>query len=346
MGTRILIINLDAMGDVLRTTAILVPLKRKYKTSHVTWLTGRPSLELLKNNPYIDRLLDYSVENITGLLVEKFDVLMGIDKSQRAGSLAMLVSAKEKLGFGITEAGAICPLNKEAESLYELGLDDEKKFKLNKKSQQELLCEALGLKYRRDEYILELTDDEKKFICDFRNSLNLNKEGILIGFNTGCSNKYPYKKLTFNKQAELITSLLDLANGAGIALLGGREDTENIALLKARFKDRIISTPTDKGLRKGILFIGACDYIITGDTLAAHIAIALKKPAVVWFSISCENEIDLYGRGAKILSDIDCRPCWKSHCLKQPKCNETVDVAKICTAVKTVMKDTKKCGLS
>ena len=36
---RILIVKLDAMGDVLRTTACLEPLKRQHPRSHVTWIT-------------------------------------------------------------------------------------------------------------------------------------------------------------------------------------------------------------------------------------------------------------------------------------------------------------------
>ena len=38
---KILIIKLDATGDVLRTTSILPALKREYPKSHITWLTKK-----------------------------------------------------------------------------------------------------------------------------------------------------------------------------------------------------------------------------------------------------------------------------------------------------------------
>ena len=184
---------------------------------------------------------------------------------------------------------------------------------------------------------LNLTDEEKRFVRDYRKKLRLEEEETLVGFNTGCSNLYPYKKIPLIKQIELIDALLGSISGVKIALLGGREDAANNVGLKAHFKDRIISTPTDMGLRKGILFIDACDVVISGDTLALHIAVALRKPVVAYFTITCENEIDLYERGIKVVSGLNCRPCWKRSCSNLAKCNEAVDIPRICNSVKTLL---------
>ncbi len=342
MGTRILIINLDALGDVFRTTAMLCPLKRKYPQSHVTWLTAKSALPIFENNQYVDRMLDYSTETALALLTERFDILMNVDKSRRSGSLANLIDAKEKLGFGIAETGAIYPLNKEAEYLYELGLDDEKKFKLNRKSEQELLCEAMVLEYKRDEYILSLTEYEKEYIEKYKRDAGIKEKQIVIGFNTGSSDLYPYKRLPFDKQLQLLVKLYKLFPHTKLLLLGGREDAENNKALKKRLQNRVVSTPTEEGLRKGILFVDLCDIVLTGDTLAMHISIALKKQVVVWFTISCEHEIDLFDRGCKILSHADCRPCWRRGCPKEPKCNEMVEIDEICEAVKDLHSKVEK----
>jgi heptosyltransferase-2 len=334
MGTRILIINLDALGDVLRTTAILHPLKRRYEESHVTWLTDRSAAPLLENNHYIDRVLDYSNESMLSLLSEKFDVLMNVDKSRRSGSLANLIDAKEKFGFGITETGAIYPFNEEAERLYELGLNDQMKFKANQKSEQELLCEAMGLEYKRNEYILNLTANEKDFTDRYKREQGIRDNQVVIGFNTGCSNLYPYKKLGFDKQLDLLKKLYKIFPHDKILLLGGREDTENNNALKKKLQNKVISTPTESGLRNGILYVDLCDIVVSGDTLGLHIAIGLKKNVVAYFTISCQEEIDLYERGHKVLADVECRPCWKRECASEIKCFETVDVDKICEGVK------------
>jgi heptosyltransferase-2 len=334
MGARILIINLDALGDVLRTTAMLHPLKRKYGESHVTWLTDRSALPLLANNKLVDRVFEYSPENALYLLTERFDVLMSADKSKRSGSLANLIEAKEKFGFGIAETGAIYPFNREAEHLYEMGLNDEMKFKQNKKSEQELLCEAMGLEYMRDEYILEFTREELDFLQSYRSQIGLKDNQVAIGYNTGCSNLYPYKRLRFDRQLLFLKKLSKALPHEKILLLGGREDTENNNALKRKLQNKVVLTPTDEGLRKGMLFESLCDIVVTGDTLGLHIAIALKKHVVAFFTITCPEEIDLYDRGHKVLADIECRPCWKRSCDREVKCFEKVDIDTVCEKVK------------
>ena len=47
IGIKILIINLDAMGDVLMTTAQLPALKRKFPGSTIYWVTLKISAPLL-----------------------------------------------------------------------------------------------------------------------------------------------------------------------------------------------------------------------------------------------------------------------------------------------------------
>jgi heptosyltransferase-2 len=52
---KILIIKLDALGDVLRTTSILPALIKKYPNSGITWITRKNALPLLEKNSYIFR---------------------------------------------------------------------------------------------------------------------------------------------------------------------------------------------------------------------------------------------------------------------------------------------------
>lgn len=54
---KIIVIKLEAIGDVLRTTSILHAIKEKYPDSHITWLTKIASKDIFKNNPFVDSLL-------------------------------------------------------------------------------------------------------------------------------------------------------------------------------------------------------------------------------------------------------------------------------------------------
>ena len=110
-GTRILIIKLAAMGDVLRTTPLLRGLKRAHPDSHITWLTEPKVIPMLKGIPEIDRLLAYDPESVLQLAVRAFDQLYCFDKEPKASALAMKIQAGWKTGFGLTEHGNVMPLS-------------------------------------------------------------------------------------------------------------------------------------------------------------------------------------------------------------------------------------------
>ncbi len=328
-GKRILIINLDAMGHVLVTTSLLQAIKRKYPKSHISWITLPNAAGLLENNPYIDAVYVWEPESWLILQSMRFDLVMNVDKSQRAASLMMSLKAREKLGFGMNGDGVIIPLNKEAEYLYRLGLDDQLKFRVNQKTLTEILHETFKLKFRRDEYVLNLSAEELAFCQNYRKEIGIEDSDFVVGFNTGCSPLYPNKKMTVEQHVSLIERLSTL-DRIKLLLLGGPEDAERNAEISRIVGDKAISTPTRDGLRRGICYENLCDLVITGDTFGMHLAIALRKHVVVWFGVSCWSEIELYGRGVKLIPDgLECSPCWKHECPYNLECIQMIDLDKI-----------------
>jgi heptosyltransferase-2 len=123
--TRILILKLDALGDVLRTTAVLGPLKERHPGAHITWVVGAQCVDVLKNNPSIDRVMVMGYETAMALMIEEFDVAVNFDKAHEASAALTLVKAKEKLGFGLDKDGNIRPLDAGAKYFMDIGVSDE-----------------------------------------------------------------------------------------------------------------------------------------------------------------------------------------------------------------------------
>lgn len=163
IGTKILIINLDAMGDVLMTTAQLAALKRKYPVSSIFWITLKIAAPLLENNPLIDKVYPFDFESILILSNMEFDAAMNVDKSQRSAALLNQIRSKLKLGFGLDANGKIIPLNKGSEYNYRLGMDDNLKFRINQRLGQDYLAETFEIGYKRDDYVFEFTEEENEF---------------------------------------------------------------------------------------------------------------------------------------------------------------------------------------
>lgn len=331
VGVKILIINLDAMGAVVQTTAMLPAVKRKYPQSHISWITEKNAFHLLDNNPYLDAVYAWEPESWLVLQNISFDVVYSTDKTKRSTAFAKTLRAKEILGFGLNDDGKIIPLNEEAEYSYRLGLNDTMKFRGNTQFGTQILQESMRLEYKRDEYVLMLSEGEQEFCRRYKQDVGISDTDKVIGFNTGCSYLFPNKKMTIDQHVDIIAKLSS-AGAEKLVLLGGREDTERNAEIVNRNGVDVISTPTTEGVRRGICYENICDVVITGDSFGMHVAIGLKKFVIAWFGLSCWSEIDLYDRGVLLVPDgLDCAPCWKKQCPFDLQCIRQIDNDRIAT---------------
>jgi ADP-heptose:LPS heptosyltransferase len=320
-GPSVLLLNLDALGDVLRNTALLPAIHRALPGARITWLTRPRAVPLLQNHPGIQEILPFDLDGIVALASRRFDLLLCADKSTVSGALATRVRASEKRGFGADEHGVVVPLNAAAAFLYEAGLDDELKFRKSPYTHPELLARTFGLEPAAEPYRLFLDPSEAA-----------DGPPRKVGFNTGCSPRYPQKALDVDIQ-EQAARLVATFTGEPVLLLGGPEDAARNAELARRLGPLAERSPEDDGLRRGAAQVDRCDVVVTGDSLGLHLAVALGKHVVAWFGPTCPQEIALYGRGIRILADVDCAPCWKRSCGRKPSCSSRVDPSALAQAV-------------
>lgn len=332
IDTSVLIVHLGALGAVVRSTSLLRAIKRKFPRAKITWVTDAPAHQLLAGHPLIDRVLTTAEKDLLLLSALEFDAAFVVDKSLKA--VSVLKRTKADLHFGFTadpRTGAILPATSAAVELWQIGLDDHRKFFVNKKPETQLMIEAFELgPYQRDEYFLPLAQSEH-IEKDLRRRQWGAENKTVVGFNTGCSHVIAAKKLSVAFQRELIQKLLSARPDVRIVLLGGPEDTERNREIAAGLD--VISTPTESGLRDGLISIAACDVIVTGDSLGMHMAISQGKYSVAWFGPTCAHEIDLYDRGEAVLTSAPCSPCWKRVCSRESMCYDQVSASEMLAAI-------------
>lgn len=338
IGIKILIISLDALGNVLLNTSILKSIKRKFPESTIYWLTKENARPILENNQYIDYIYSWNEMDRMILRSMKFDYLFNGDKAISPCAFASEVNAVTKKGFILNGDGKIAPADEDAFYNYRMGVDDKLKFRENKKSGVQIIHETFGLEYNRDGYVFNFTEQELKLIDDFKRQVHFDRSKFYIGFNTGCSNLFPNKKMTVQQHIQVIGELLK-NDYLRVVLLGGKEDTERNLEIYDAFdsvnQKKIIYTPTNLGIRSGACFMNIPDVVITGDSFGMHLAIALKKYVIAWFGLSCWEEIDLYDRGVKLIPEgLECAPCWKRECPYNLECISMIDLNKIVNLVK------------
>ena len=332
---QILIVKLSADGDVLRTTCLLPSLKEAYPQAVITWITESSAEPLLKNHPLIDRIWTLPERFMAPLMVEMFDLVINVDTDARSCCLAALAKSHEKRGFVAGEKGEILPLSEAAREWFLMGIRDDLK-KANRRSYPEIIYEIAGLNgyIHGPELYLEPREIEHAkqhlIYCGWRPEVSR----PVVGLNTGAGSRWPRKALPLGTLEKVIAGLLEIRPPVDVFLLGGPEEAEKNSYLTQLFSGLIVDTKTDNPKRLFAAIFSHVDVLVTADTLALHIAIALDKYVVAHFGPTSYQEIDTRNKGECILPKIDCICCYQTDCSCNPACNELISPSDLLVAVK------------
>jgi len=327
---RILIIKLDAIGDVLRTTCITPKVKERHPNSYVVWITRKDSRELLMANPHIDEVWLYNVDTLSYLHVLEWDYIYNPSNDHISATLATLARArKQKIGFLLSNDGTLLPTNDMARLWLEMAAFDSVK-KANKVSFQEILYGICGFSGPIDYPQLSLPEFLKTWASSLIN-MWAGQSGTIIGVNTGAGNRWPKKMPKTEKMITIILDILKTFPQSQVLLLGGPEEFNRNRKIKAVVSSsRVHDAGCGHSLLEFAALISCCHVLLCGDTLALHIACALKIPVVALFGPTSMAEIYSYnGLVEKISANsLDCLCCY-SHCDKDEDCMTAISNDKI-----------------
>ncbi len=313
---RTFIIKTGAMGDVLRTTTLLPALKKAFNNTPIDWVTAPNIKPLLDHVPLIDRLYTLETEDDIESLVRQqcWTRLICLEKDPLPLALASRIEAREHFGFFPNIHGKPVAANALARYALLLGLDDELKFHLNRKPYPQIITEMIGLPWEHAPYVLRLPT---------RSQIKPNQASLTIGLNTGCGKVFRTKQWPAEHWAALAAMLHRNFPKAAILLLGGKDEVVINKEIFARVPF-VSDTGCDNSIVDFAYIVDQCDLVVTSDTLAMHIAIALNKYVVTVIGSTSDTEIELYGRGEHVVANAPCRPCFKKSCPKtvngEPQC--------------------------
>jgi len=329
--SRLLIVKLDAMGDVLRTTAMLPPLAKQYPGARIDWITRPESLPLLANNPFIHSAIGYGTDALVRLQTTTYDHVINLDSNQLSASLASMARGTHWHGFVLNESGNVVGTNAAAHRWLLMGVNDTVKRANRTETYQQFMLDILGLDREGHRYVLELTAQEQEFAQSTFDRIGIDRSRPVVGLNVGAGGRWQLKKWRPQGFAELCEDLH--GRGIQIVLLGGPSDVVEIGELLALLKVPVFQPGTNHPLRHFAALVDRCDLVVTGDTLAMHIALARSRRVVVLFGPTSSAEIYLYNLGESVVPDMTCLCCYKSECDFQPNCMDLISTTMVRDAV-------------
>ena len=317
---RILIIKLDASGDVLRTTSLLPSLKSAYPESFITWITLEKAYELLKDNSFIDEIYFADAE-LAGFYEKEFDIAINLDSGVQSCEVMNRSSAKVKYGFYLTNTKPY-PLNSLACEWYLMGVDDNLK-RANRKTYHQIIHEICGIRYSGSKPILKVTDEINFSAGQMQEKHGLKKSGEFTLINLGGGRRWQNKKWTKEGYARTANHLARSRRGTG--LIAGEDDAEFYEQVSALTDQNVTRFGYHNTLKEFISAIYLSDKVLTSDSLGMHIATALGKYTVVVVGPTSCSELDVFDNGTILRStEMECKCFYESKCKYDENCMTTL----------------------
>jgi heptosyltransferase-2 len=321
------------MGDVLRTTCLLPVIAKGWPGMRLSWITRPESVPLLEHNPYLTEVIPYGTDALVHLSSQTFDCVINLDASKTSAALATMARAKEKVGYILHDDGYVVATNAAAEEWLQMGVFDDLK-RVNQRTYQAIMCSILGLPAPGMEYVLELTETEKKAGRDHLRELGLDLSKTILGIHSGGGGRWRLKQWHEESFIALIPKLVQaLGPDTQIVLFGGPLEREMNHRIRKAASIVLYDAGCDNEVRHFAALICCCSVIVSGDSLAMHIALAMGRRVVVLFGPTSYTEIELFGLGEKVVPDLDCLTCYKQECDFVPNCMDSISVEMVKQAI-------------
>lgn len=324
--TKIIIVKLDAVGDVLRTTSILPSLKEKYVDSGITWITKERSYDVLKDNDMIDEIY-FTTDELSHVFNDEFDIAINLDSAEDSCRIMDLITSKSYYGYTLVN-GKPYPVNTAANEWYLMGVNDEVK-KQNIKTYHRIIHEISLLPYEGSEPYIYLTPEMRRRAVEIKRLSGLEQFTGFILINLGGGNRWQHKKWSREGYIALTDILSDKYPASAIGLIAGTEDIEFYNSITAELSNlkrgNIKFFGTANSMEDFICIVSLAGKVFTSDSLCFHIATSLSKYTVAAVGPTSHTELDVFGNGKIIYSDkVDCLCCYLNKCPKEVNCMNTV----------------------
>lgn len=303
----------------MRTTSILPGLAERHPGARVTWVTSPAAVDLLATHPLVaevevaDEARDPELTALaTRLAPVRWSRVISLDDEPALCRLASRVRCEVLSGATLDVRGQrvytpdVAPwFDMGLLSVYGKAHADRLKIE-NTRSQPAIYAAMLGIRMGEPELHLPVTARESA--ARFAMLHHLDEQRPLLGLNTGAGGRWTSKQLPVDRTIELAQRIARALEGrCTFLVLGGEAEVErNRAVVAGLTRSAPLIRFADAGCGNPLLeFAGRvelCDVLVTSDSLALHVAVARRIPVVAFFAPTSAAEIELYGRGEKIVS--------------------------------------------
>jgi len=335
---RILIFNVNWLGDVLFSTATIRNIRYHFPGSFIACIIPSRCYPVLKGNPYLDEIIIYDEEDRHKTLLEKwrfagllknksFDMVFLLHRSFTRTLLCFLAGIPERIGYSTKKRYLLLTKRFRAPRIQDVHRID---YYLG-------LIQAWGIKVEDRFSDFVTSDADQKFADDFLKKKALKKDDFLVALNPG-GNWLP-KRWPQENWAALADKLVGEL-GARVIITGSQYDISQAKEIQSLMHHKASLACEALNLKQFAALCRRLRLFITADSGPLHIANSVGTSKIIALFGPTHPEITgPYPQKNVIIlqKNIGCEiPCYKLDC-PDNRCMRALTVEEVFTTARKIL---------
>jgi lipopolysaccharide heptosyltransferase II len=336
---RILIFNVNWLGDVLFSTAVIRNVRRNFPGSFIACIIPSRCYQVLKDNPNLDELIIFDEHDRHRGLLDKlrfvrqlkkknFDAVFLLHRSLSRALICWLAGIPRRFGYDTKNRGFLLTKRIPAPDPNAMHRID---YYLN-------VIDKAGLRVEDRFPDIFYSEEDESASEQFLNKHQIEKKDFLVGLNPG--GNWAPKRWPKERWARLADRIIEEFK-AEVIITGGHNDITLAQDIKNLMKEKPISSCGVLNLKQSGALFKRLDLFITADTGPLHIANASATRKII--AIFGPTSADITGpyplNNVIILcKDVGCRiPCYVVNCADN-RCMKAVGVDEVMEQIRLLRK--------
>jgi lipopolysaccharide heptosyltransferase II len=336
---RILIFNVNWLGDVLFSTAAIRNIRRNFPQGFIACVVPSRCYALLKDNPHLDEVVIFDDKDrhrgaleklkfVQYLKSKRFEVVFLLHRSFTRALLCRLAGIPQRIGYNSPKRGFILTRKIKAPDSKNIHRID---YYLN-------LIEKAGLRVEDRYTDFFVSDADEEFVRDFLSRHQISETDFLLVLNPG--GNWPYKRWPRQYWAELADKAL-VSLKAKVILSGGLNDIPLAGDILGRMRQKAFSSCGRLNLKQTAALFRRSDVFVSADTGPLHIANAAgAKRIIAIFGPTSPKVTGPYPLNNVTLlqKDVGCKvPCYAARC-QDNRCMKAVLPEEVMQQIRLLIK--------
>jgi ADP-heptose:LPS heptosyltransferase len=342
--SRILLVNITRLGDMLQATPTIAGIKAENPGCHIAVLVEKQFEEVCRVIPNIDEIIgidlnyvvrciarekdgiidgyEYVTKMVEDLKQKNFDYCLNMSSSAYTALLLSLIGIKRNGGWTADDEGYRV-IETEWARLFATSVFHQNRQYNSLNLVDVFRCSADVENHPRN-LLITVQPEASEYCEKLITEANFTNTGPLIAVQAGASQgKRQWSPARFVSMIKILTE----KHNARVVLTGAAKERNIIdPIVEGCASPNVISVAGRTSVPQLAAMLKQSDVLITGDTGPMHISVAVGTPVVSMFLASAFGfETGPYSEGNIVLQPvIGCGPCNPNKPCSKPECHDTI----------------------